>query len=90
MDIATTAMATVTMTATTFEWQKYSSFEKLLRIVAYLLRVLPQNEVYRSPTGSISDPIELTDAQQKLFYLAQAESFPTEKKNLLNKKPIGS
>ena len=33
-DSGTIAMTTVTMTASTFEWQKYSPFENLLRIVA--------------------------------------------------------
>ena len=89
-DSGTTAMTTVTMTASTFEWQKYSSFEKLLRIVAYMLRLLPQNEVFRTATGSIADPMELTNAQQKLFYLTQEESFPMEKKSLLNQAPISA
>ena len=40
----TTISATVTEIATTFEWQKYSSYEKLLRIVAYMLRLLSKNE----------------------------------------------
>ena len=67
----------------TFEWQKYSSFEKLLRIVAYLMRLIPKNEAYRSETGTITDPSELENAQTKLFYLVQLESFPIEKKLLL-------
>ena len=37
----TTISETVTKITTTFEWQKYSSYEKLLRIVAYMLRLLP-------------------------------------------------
>ena len=55
----------------TFEWQKYSSFEKLLRIVAYLMRLIPKKEAYRSETGTITDPSELENAQTKLFYLVQ-------------------
>ena len=72
----------------TFEWHKYSSFEKLLRVVAYLMRLIPKNEAYRSETGLISDPSELENAQTKLFYLAQLESFPIEKKLLLKKSPL--
>ena len=74
--------------ASTFEWHKYSSFEKLLRVVAYLMRLIPKNEAYRSQTGLISDPSELENAQTKLFYLAQSESFPIEKKLLLKKSPL--
>ena len=72
----------------TFEWHKYSSFEKLLRVVAYLMRLIPKNETYRSVTGTITDPSELENAQTKLFYLAQSESFPREKKLLLKNSPL--
>ena len=76
----TTITATVAEIATTFKWQKYSSHEKLLRIVAYMLRLLPKNESKRSDNGFITDPAELDDAQQRLFHLVQLESFDTEKK----------
>ena len=72
----------------TFEWHKYSSFEKLLRVVAYLMRLIPKNEAYRSETGTIADPSELENAQTKLFYLVQLESFPIEKKLLLKNSPL--
>ena len=40
---AATAITTnVANNASIFEWQKYSSYEKLLRIIAYLLRLLPK------------------------------------------------
>ena len=61
---------------TIFEWHKYSSFEKLLRVVAYLMRLIPESEPYRPETGTITDPSELENAQTKLFYLVQLESFP--------------
>ena len=72
----------------TFEWHKYSSFEKLLRVVAYLMRLMPKNDAYRSETGIIADPSELENAQTKLFYLAQFESFPIEKKLLLKNSSL--
>ena len=75
------------ISTSTFEWQKYSSYEKLLRVSAYILRLLPKNEAYRSITGAITDPSELENAQTKLFHNAQSESFPTEKKNLLKTPP---
>ena len=74
----------------TFEWQKYSSYEKLLRVTAYILRLLPKNEAYRSITGAITNPSELENAQSKLFYITQSESFFTEKKNLLKNSPLSS
>ena len=84
----TTITATVTEIATTFKWQKYSSYEKLLRIVAYMLRLLPKNESKRTDTGFITDPTELDNAQQRLFHLVQFESFNTEKKCLLKSLPL--
>ena len=78
----------VDINTSTFEWHKYSSFEKLLRDVAYLMRLIPKNEAYRSETGTNTDPSELENAQMKLFYLAQLESFPIEKKLLLKNFPL--
>ena len=74
----------------TFEWQKYSSYEKLQRVAAYVLRLLPKYEAYRSITGAITDPSELENAQMKLFYLTQSDSFPTGKKNLLKSSLLSS
>ena len=73
-----TIFATVIEIATTFERQKYSSHEKLLRIVAYMLRLLPKNESKRTDIWFISDPAELDDDQQRLFHLVQLESLNTE------------
>ena len=86
----TAISATVVSIASTLEWQKYSSYEKLLRVVAYALRLLPQNEGYRSISGSVTDPQELENAQGRLFYLVQHEFFPTEKTSLLKGSPLNS
>ena len=75
--------------ASTLEWQKYSSYEKLLRVVAYVLRLLPKNGTYRSLSGSITDPQELENAHCTLFHLVQYESYPTEK-SLLKGSPLNS
>ena len=75
--------ANVVFNAVTLEWQKYSSYEKLLRILAYILRLLPNLSGNRTEIGSITDPAELEFAEQKLFYLVQLESFSSEKKALL-------
>ena len=85
---STSYSATATEIATTFEWEKYSSYDKLLRIVAYMLRLLPKNESKRTDTGFITDPTELDNAQQRLFPLVQLESFNTEKKCLLKSLPL--
>ena len=84
----TTTSATVTEIATTFEWQKYSSYEKLLRIVAYMLRLLPKNESKCTNNGFITDPAEFDDAQQRLFHLVQLQSFNFETKCLLRSSPL--
>ncbi|XP_075258504.1 uncharacterized protein LOC142350541 [Convolutriloba macropyga] len=58
--------------------RKYSSYPKLLRIVAYVLRILPRHATYRSVDGNIVEPEEVTAAEKKLQLLTQAESFPIE------------
>ena len=78
----------VDINTSTFEWHKNSSFEVFLRVVAYLMRLIPKTEAYRSETGTITDPSELENAQMKLFYLAQLESFPIEKTLLLKNFPL--
>ena len=75
--------ASVAFNVLTLEWQKYSSYEKLLRLVAYILRISPKFSGYRTKTGAITDPIELESAEQKLFLLIQSELFPNETKSLL-------
>ena len=62
---------------------EYSSYEKLLRIVAFILRILPRFSGNRTKTGAITDPVELESAEQKLLFLVQSETFPNESKNLL-------
>ena len=85
---ATANTASVSSNVLILEWQKYSSYEKLLRIVAYMLRILPKFSCNRTKTGSITNPVELECAEQKLFFLVQSESFPNETKNLLKFHPV--
>ena len=73
--------ASVTPIGLTLEWQKYSSYEKLLRIVAFILRISPKFSGNRTKTGAITNPVELESAEQKLFFLVQSEVFPNETKN---------
>ena len=69
-------------------FDKYSSYQKLLRITAYALRLLPSHEYYRNADGSIIDPSELDEAERHLQYLVQGESFNAERKDLLENKPV--
>ena len=80
--------ASVAFSVLTLEWQKYSSYEKLLRLVAYILRISPKFSGYRTKPGAITDPIELESAEQKLFLLIQSELFPNETKSLLKSCPL--
>ena len=84
----TKVSATQSTIAQTFEWQKYCSYEKLLRNVAYMLRLLDKNSLYGCPTVAITDPAELEHAEQQLFYIVQSESFPSEKSNLPKSSPL--
>ena len=52
-------------------FDKYSSYQKLLRITAYALRLLPSHQCYRNADGSIIDPTELDEAERHLQYLVQ-------------------
>ena len=75
--------------AKTFEWQKYGSYEKLLRIAAYVLRLLSRNKDHKTNSCVITDPAELENSEQRLLYLTQAESFHAEKSNnLLKSTPL--
>ena len=69
-------------------FDKYSSYQKLLRITAYALRLLPFHECYRNANGSIIEPTELDEAERHLQYLVQGESFNAERKDLLENKPV--
>ena len=69
-------------------FDKFSSSQKLLRLTAYVLRLLPSHESYRTVDGSIADPVELDEAERHLQYLVQGESFNTERKDLLNNKSV--
>ena len=52
-------------------FDKFSSYQKLLRVTAYVLRLLPSHESYRTVDGSIADPVELDEAERHLQYLVQ-------------------
>ena len=53
-----------------------------------MLCLLPLHESYRIVDGSIADPVELDEAERRLQYLVQGESFITEKNDLLDNKSV--
>ena len=69
-------------------FDKFSSYQKLLNVTAYVLRLLPTHESYRTIDGSIADPVELDEAERHLQYLVQGESVNTERKDLLDNIPV--
>ena len=59
----TTAItASVTSNVLTLDWQRYSSYEKRLRIAAFILRIPPKFSGNRTKTGAITDPVKLESA----------------------------
>ena len=82
----TTLMAYIT--ASTFEWQKCISYEETLRIVKYMLHILPKLSDRRTNSGSITVRDALLEAEHRLFLLVQTESFPAPKKDLMKASAI--
>ena len=64
-----------------FNWERFSSFTRYKRVVAFMLRMLPSHKHFRGKDLRITDPTELDIAESKLIHLAQMESFPVELKN---------
>ena len=71
-----------------FEFDRYSSFNKLVRITAYLLRIHPKHASYRTPGCIICNPDELRVAEATLQFLMQSEYFPVEQKLFSDGKQI--
>ena len=86
VSLATSVKKQTTPVPSLFPFDKFSSYQKYLRIAAYVLRLLPKHAGYRNPDGSITDPTELDEAERHLQYLVQGESFEAERKDLLDNK----
>ena len=67
-------------------WQRYSSYPKLVRIVAYIMRLHPNSNNRRQ--GPLVLPDEFRKSECKLFCLAQEESFGKEVKLLTKEQCI--
>ena len=61
-----------------FDWEKFSSFRKLQRVVAFMLRLSPKHRHYRTKVKEIIDPVELETAKQRLLLISQKESLVAE------------
>ena len=67
-------------------FDNFSSYQKLLRVTAYMLRLLPSHGIYRTTDGSIASPVQLDETERHIQYLIHGESFNTEKKDLVDNK----
>ena len=86
VSLSTSFKKQITPVPSLFPFNKFSSYQKYLRIAAYVLRLLPKNTGYRNLDGSITDPTELDEAERHLQYLVKGESFETERTDLLEQK----
>ena len=71
-----------------FNWEKFRSFTRYERVVAFILRMLPSNKHFRGKDLRITDPTEVDIAETKLIHLDGMEPFPAELKTLIAGKPI--
>ena len=72
--------------ATKIQWENFSSFKKLQRIMVSVMRILPEHSHFRNPDRGIGDYSEHSLAESKL--LAQRQSRSIEMKNLLNARHL--
>ena len=71
VSLATSVKKQTTPVPSLFPFDKFSSYQKYLRIAAYVLRLLPKHAGYCNLDGSITDPTELHEAERHLQYLVQ-------------------
>ena len=88
VSLTTSVKKQITSVPSIFPFDKFKSYQKYLRIAAYVLRLLPKHAGYRNLGGSITDPTEPDEAERHLQYLVQGESFETEGKDLPNNKSV--
>ena len=70
-----------------FNCERFRSFTRYKRVVAFKLRMLPSHKHFRGKDLRITDLTEIDIAECKLIHLAQMESFPVELKTLTAGKP---
>ena len=62
-------------------WNRFSNYNKLLRVFAHLLRLLQSHSAFRQ-TAKVSFPEEYLDAEKRIFILSQKESFAKDLEDL--------
>ena len=82
LEVSSNFPCTAVSTDFAFPWEECSSFSKIKRLFAYMLRLSPKHRHFRSPDKAIIDPAELVISEEKLLQLSQLESFPAESKQL--------
>ena len=70
------------------KWERFNSIVKYKWTVTFLLRWLPSHKHFLSSVLEITDSCEMDIAEQKLLYLSQGETFPSELKLLRSGKVI--
>ena len=55
-----------------------------------MLRLLSKSNLCKTSTAAITDPAELENAEQHLFFIVETESFPMGTSNLLKSSPLSS
>ena len=88
VSLATSVKKQITPVPSNFQFDKFSTYQKYLRIAAYIVRLLPKHAGDRYLDGSITEPTELDETERHLQYLVQGESFETERKDLLDNKSV--
>ena len=89
LSLTASVIKQITPVPSIFQFDKFSYYQKYLRIAAYVFWLLPKHAGYRKLNGSITDSTELDEAERHLLYLVPGKSFETERKifltmNLLN------
>ena len=82
LEVSSNFPCTAVSTDFAFLWEEYSSFSKIKRLVAYMLRLSPKHRLFRSPDKAIINPAELVIAEENFLQLLQLESFPADSKQL--------
>ena len=66
VSLATSVKKQTTPVRSLFSFDKFSSYQKYLRTVAYVFLLLPKYASYRDLDGSITDTTELDEAERHL------------------------
>ena len=88
VSLATSVRKQTTPVHSKFPFDRFLSYQKYLRIAAYVFRLLSKHAGYRNLDGRITDPTELDEAERHLQYLVQGESSETKRRDLLANKSV--